>query len=65
MSKYFVFVKINGDHQPAVFKQYGVSAMPTIIFMKADGTPIHKFLGYRDLHSFMSEMNKARDMAGS
>jgi len=63
MSKHFVFVKINGDHQPSVFKAYGVSAMPTIIFMKPDGTVISQFLGYRDLRAYLGEMNKALQMA--
>jgi thioredoxin-like negative regulator of GroEL len=65
MGKYFVFVKINGDQQPSVFQQYGVSAMPTIIFMKPDGTAVHQFLGYRDLGTYLSEMNKARQAAGN
>ena len=65
MSKYFVFVKINADRQPAIFSRYGVSAMPTIIFAKQDGTAIHQFVGFRDLHTFISEMNKARQMAGN
>jgi thioredoxin-like negative regulator of GroEL len=64
MSKHFVFVKINTDHQPNLSRQYNVSALPTIMFMKADGSVIHSFLGYRGLGDYIAEMNKARQMAG-
>jgi thioredoxin-like negative regulator of GroEL len=60
MSKYFVFVKINTDQQPSVASAYNISALPTIKFMKSDGTVIHEFLGYRPLDAFIGEMNKAR-----
>ena len=64
MGKYFVFVKINTDHQPAVASKYNVSALPTIAFMKPDGVIIHQFLGYRDLGAYIAEMNKARQAGG-
>ena len=64
MSKYFVFVKINVDKQPAVASQFNVSAIPAIKFMKPDGTVVHEFVGYRDLATYIGEMKKALQMAG-
>jgi thioredoxin-like negative regulator of GroEL len=60
MSKYFVFVKINVDEQPGVAQRFGARALPTIKFLKSDGSAIHEFVGFRPLGSFLEEMNKAR-----
>ncbi len=59
-SKYFVFCKIDVDLQPAIAQQYGIEAMPTIKFIKADGTVVHEFLGYRPTAEFIAEMEKAK-----
>jgi thioredoxin-like negative regulator of GroEL len=59
-SKYFVFCKINADRQPAVFQQFGVSAMPTLLFLNNEGAELHKFLGFKPVDAFIGEMNKAR-----
>lgn len=61
MSKYFVFCKIDVDQQPAVAQAFGISAMPTIKFIKADGTVVHEFMGYRATADFVAEMHKAKD----
>lgn len=58
MSKYFVFVKIDVDKQKAVSQQFGIEAMPTIKFLRPDGTVIGGFVGYIDLNAFLVEMNK-------
>jgi thioredoxin-like negative regulator of GroEL len=60
MSKYFVFVKINGDEQPGLMTKYGVRGYPTIKFMRADGSVNHEFVGFRPLNEFIAEMNRAR-----
>ncbi len=64
MGKYFVFVHIDTDQQPAVSSNWGVRALPTIKFLKADASLIHEFLGYRPLPQFLQEMDKARQMGG-
>ena len=46
-------------------QQFGVSAMPTIKFMKPEGTVVHEFLGYKPLGAFIGEMNTARQNAGN
>lgn len=59
-SKFYVFVKINADHQPAVFQKFGVSGMPTMVMTKADGTETHRFSGFRPVDPFVAEMDKGR-----
>jgi thioredoxin-like negative regulator of GroEL len=63
-SKYFVFLKINVDHQPRVAQMYSVRAMPTLKFLKADGSVVYEFLGFRPLPQFLEEMNKGKQAAG-
>jgi thioredoxin-like negative regulator of GroEL len=65
MSKYFVFVKINGDEQPSVKQAFGVSAYPTIKFLKKDGTTVvHEVVGYEPLNEFLADMQKAMQLGG-
>lgn len=60
-----MFVTIDADKQPALMQQFGVNAMPTIKFMKPEGTVVHEFLGYKPLGAFIGEMNTARQNAGN
>jgi thioredoxin-like negative regulator of GroEL len=64
MGKYFVFMKVDADQNPALMRRFGVSAMPTIKFLKNDGSVVHEFLGFRPLDQFLAEMNKAKAAAG-
>ena len=64
MGKYFVFVHIDIDEQPAVAHNWNVNAIPSIKFLNTDVQVIHEFLGYKPLPEFLGEMNKARQMAG-
>lgn len=59
-SKYYVFVKINADHQQSVLKSWGVSALPTIKFLKKDLSEVGGFVGFKPTAEFVAEMNKAR-----
>jgi thioredoxin-like negative regulator of GroEL len=63
-SKYFVFVKLDGDHQKDVVSQFGVQGYPTMIILTKDGREIHRIVGYRPLDALLAEMNKARSMSG-
>lgn len=60
MGKYFVFCKIDVDLQPSVAQHYGVTAMPTFKFVKADGSVVSEAVGYRPVAEFLPLMEKAR-----
>lgn len=64
MSRFFVFVKINTDHQPNVAKAFGVTGLPSLKVMTATGKVVHQFVGYRPLGPFLQEMQKGRAAAG-
>jgi len=64
MSKWFVFVKINGDHQPSETARFSVSGYPTIKFMKTDESIVHEMVGFRPVDEFVAEMEKAKANAG-
>lgn len=64
MGKYFVFVHIDVDEQPALAKAWNASALPAIKFITAEQKLIHEFLGYKPLPEFLREMEKAKAMAG-
>lgn len=56
----FVLVKIDVDQQPAVARRFNVSAMPTIHFVRPDGSVAHTMMGYRPTPQFISEMETAK-----
>jgi thiol-disulfide isomerase/thioredoxin len=56
----FVLVKIDVDEQPAIAKKYGVTAMPTVKFLNADGAVVHEFVGYVGPDQVFGELGKAR-----
>lgn len=62
--KYFVFCAIDTDQQPALAQQFGANAIPDIRFLKADGTEVHKVVGYGGKAAFLAEMDKARAAGG-
>jgi thiol-disulfide isomerase/thioredoxin len=58
MAKYFVFVDIDTDEQPSLAKQFGASAIPDLRFLKADGTQVHKVVGYKGM-AVLDDFDKA------
>jgi thiol-disulfide isomerase/thioredoxin/outer membrane lipoprotein-sorting protein len=58
MSKYFVFVQIDVDQQPAVFAQYNGTAMPTQLVLDAQGNELDRMVGYGGPDAFYSFINK-------
>jgi thiol-disulfide isomerase/thioredoxin len=64
MSKYFVFVKINGDVQTSLKSKFGISGYPTIKFMKPDESIFDEIGGYEPLPAFLDDMRKAAKKAG-
>ena len=53
-------MKINTDHNPDIMRQYGVSGLPTIVFLNSDGQEIHRFSGYKSYEAVMQEVEKAK-----
>ncbi len=60
MHKDFVFLKIDVDVQPAVSKQYGVEAMPTMKVLRADGSAIDETVGFQPVGEIVKFMESAR-----
>lgn len=58
-SKNFVPVLINTDHNPDLAKKYGIEGIPTVMFMKADGTVIKQKVGYTGAKEFLALMASA------
>lgn len=46
MSKDFILVKVDVDEQKDIASRYGITAMPTVKFLKGDGSVVHEFVGY-------------------
>ncbi|MEQ1934041.1 MAG: thioredoxin family protein, partial [Fimbriimonadaceae bacterium] len=57
-SKNFVFCKINSDFSQ-IDEKFGVTALPTVVFLKADGTKIHQFVGYGGVAGVLKEVETA------
>ncbi|MEQ1821800.1 MAG: thioredoxin family protein [Fimbriimonadaceae bacterium] len=60
-SKDFVFCKINSDFSQ-IDEKFGVTALPTVVFLKADGTEFHKFVGYGGVKQVLGEVEKAKSL---
>jgi thiol-disulfide isomerase/thioredoxin len=61
-SKDFILVKVDVDVQTDVRDKYGITAMPTVKFIRGDGSVVHEFVGYGGPDGVYSEMDKARSM---
>lgn len=62
--KGMLLTKVDVDVETATAKRYGVEAMPTVKFLKSDGTVLHEFVGYGGPAQVLGEIRKARQMAG-
>lgn len=51
------FVKIDSDEEPGLAEAYGVSALPTLVFIK-DGETVRNFVGLSQEQQLRSELNK-------
>lgn len=59
-AKDFVLCKIDVDEQKAVAQRYNIEAMPTVKFLKADGSVVHEFVGYANPDQVFREIATAR-----
>lgn len=56
--------KVDVDREQATAQKYGIEAMPTVKFLKPDGSVLHEFVGYGGPAQVLAEIKKARSMAG-
>lgn len=55
----FVSVKINADLERETASRYKITGFPTILFVDAAGSELHRVIGYRPPQDFLREMNQA------
>lgn len=61
-SRDFVNVKVNTEQRADIAGQYGVTALPTILWIRADGTPVLRQEGVTAQPSdFVDQMKKASE----
>lgn len=58
-AKDFVLCKLDAEIETGLAAQYKVDAYPTVVFIKPDGTMIHKFVGYGGTAQVLGDMDKA------
>jgi thiol-disulfide isomerase/thioredoxin len=54
LGEHTVPVKIDVDKVKEIAKRFQVSAMPTLVFLSADGTELDRIRGYRDGEAFLT-----------
>jgi thiol:disulfide interchange protein DsbD len=59
LSKNFICIKIDTDKNQASASKYDVQGLPTIVFLKGDGTVINKIVGYQPAPEFAKSMQAA------
>jgi thioredoxin-like negative regulator of GroEL len=51
-------VKVNSDFNPSVARQYGVTGLPTIVFLDRHGNELSRVVGYRDASGFAAVLRE-------
>lgn len=62
--KGMLLAKVDVDREQATAQRYNIEAMPTVKFLKSDGSVLHEFVGYGGPAQVLAEIKKARSMAG-
>jgi len=55
----WVMVQIDVDKHPEIAQRYRASALPTIAFLKSDGTPVTGFQGFAPPEDMLNMMQQA------
>lgn len=58
-TKKLVLCKLDAEVETGLAAQYEVNAYPTVVFIKPDGTMVHKFVGYGGIDQVVGEVDKA------
>ena len=64
-SKKWVALQVDVDKSPKLAEQYGVEALPTVAFLRPDGSLATSFVGFRDAGEAVKIMQAARVKATS
>ena len=54
-----VALRIDAEKQPELARRYQIDAYPTLLLLKADGTEIDRFVGFREPATFLAEFTSA------
>lgn len=57
----FIFVKINVDENPMIAQRYGVSSIPTTLFLKG-GQPLRKMVGVVNYTTLKQLLEKLKEI---
>ncbi|MBS1722110.1 MAG: thioredoxin family protein [Armatimonadetes bacterium] len=60
VAKDFILCKVDVDLQKDIAAKYGITAMPTVKFLKGDGSVVHEFVGYGGPDAVYSEFATAK-----
>jgi thiol:disulfide interchange protein len=58
-SEQFVCVKVDGDVRTDLTQKYNINGYPTTLFLSANGTEVHRVVGYAGPDEFMNHMRFA------
>ncbi len=58
VGKHAILIKVDVDKEKAVAEQFNITAMPTIVFLKADKSEISRFVDAYSATQFVSFANK-------
>lgn len=64
-TKDMVLLKVDVDQSPAIAKNYGITAMPTVKFLNGQGKVVHEFVGFGGFDQVMGEIETAKQKAGA
>ena len=59
LAEKFVSLKIDADVERSLSSQHKVVGLPTILFIDASGSELHRVVGFRSPADFLNEMNLA------
>ncbi|MBS1714437.1 MAG: thioredoxin family protein [Armatimonadetes bacterium] len=60
VAKDFVLVKVDVDLQKDIASRYNITAMPTVKFLRGDGSVVHEFVGYGGPDQVYGEISTAK-----
>lgn len=62
---HFVFLKVDTDEHPDVPKHFGVAGIPDVRILKADGTEVARFRGFKEANTVVETLRAARGASGT
>lgn len=59
LAEKFIPVKVDAGRDPAAGRAYGIPALPTVLFMNAEGKVLRRSVGFKPPGAFLAEMRAA------